>query len=169
MLQRQVSASICRSLRTGASATSRWSSCRERDGRSRLGLSSSAGAALREIKERMRPLGPGVVELSLDDDRGVATLALDNPERCNGESERGRQALLCLKGCYRYCLSVDEKICVVRVCVLRKGRWMVVCCTVSLVTSYQYVCRHLIVGCVMHMSATPLLAIGDRVVHIRTW
>ena len=114
MLQRQVSASICRSLRTGASATSRWSSCRERDGR--RGLSSCAGAALREIKERMRPLGPGVVELSLDEDRGVATLALDNPDRCNGESERGRQAQLCLKGCYRLCHSVDEKICVVRVC-----------------------------------------------------
>lgn len=43
---------------------------------------------MRDFKERLRPLGPGVVELCLDDDSGVATLVLDNPDRCNGESNK---------------------------------------------------------------------------------
>ncbi|CAM9859444.1 unnamed protein product [Ectocarpus sp. 12 AP-2014] len=41
---------------------------------------------VREFKDRLRPLGPGRVDLFLDDRSGMATLVLDNHERCNALS-----------------------------------------------------------------------------------
>ena len=46
----------------------------------------STTAELHEFKDRLRPLGPGRVGLSLDHDSGLATLVLDNHERRNGEN-----------------------------------------------------------------------------------
>lgn len=84
MLQRRVTAAVCRNLRTDASGTSRWLTGRE-FGHCKSALFSTDTIELRDFKERLRPLGPGVVELCLDDDSGLATLVLDNPDRCNGE------------------------------------------------------------------------------------
>lgn len=39
---------------------------------------------LEDIKERLAPLGPGQIRLCLDEGTGLATLVLDNPDRCNG-------------------------------------------------------------------------------------
>lgn len=86
MLQRQITAAVCRGLREDASAMSRWLAYREL-ARGKSLSSCAAGARTRDFKERLRPLGPGMVELCLDGDSGVATLLLDNPDRCNGESE----------------------------------------------------------------------------------
>lgn len=91
MFQRRVTAAVCRRLRTDASAISRCSTRRDfAHGNSALST-HAAGVELRDLKERLRPLGPGRVELCLDDGSGVATLFLDNPDRCNGESEEGRE------------------------------------------------------------------------------
>ncbi|CAM9417367.1 unnamed protein product [Laminaria digitata] len=49
---------------------------------------SGSAAELREFKDRLRPLGPGRVGLSLDNDSGLATLVLDNHERRNALSGR---------------------------------------------------------------------------------
>lgn len=51
---------------------------------------------MREFKDRLRPLGPGRIGLSLDNDSGLATLVLDNHERRNGEKERVLLFLLLL-------------------------------------------------------------------------
>lgn len=85
MFQRRITAAVCRSLRADASTTARHLACCRHFGRK--SLSNCAAGAGQAFKERLRPLGPGVVELSLDNDSGVATLVLDNPDRCNGESE----------------------------------------------------------------------------------
>lgn len=53
-------------------------------------LSSSSSrltTELREFKDRLRPLGPGKVDLSRDDGNGLAALVLDNQDRRNGEGE----------------------------------------------------------------------------------
>lgn len=42
--------------------------------------------ALRDFKDRLRPLGPGRVDLCLDDSSGLATLVLDNHDMRNGET-----------------------------------------------------------------------------------
>ena len=40
---------------------------------------------LRDFKDRLRHLGPGGIDMSLDDKNGLATLILNNHERRNGE------------------------------------------------------------------------------------
>lgn len=53
-------------------------------------LSSSSSrltTELREFKDRLRPLGPGKVDLSRDNGNGLAALVLDNQDRRNGEGE----------------------------------------------------------------------------------
>lgn len=115
MLQRWATAAICRSLRTDTSATSRWLTCREFGrGKSRLST-DAAGVAMADFKERLRPLGPGMVELCLDDDSGVATLVLDNPDRCNGESKRGSALLASSNVTAVRPRSTRTIVCVVRV------------------------------------------------------
>lgn len=55
-------------------------------------LSSSSSrltTELLEFKDRLRPLGPGKVDLSRDDGNGLAALVLDNQDRRNGEG-RGK-------------------------------------------------------------------------------
>lgn len=96
MLQRRVAAAVCKNLRTDAFAISRGLECQEFGGcGSKSAFSTkAAGVEMRDFKERLRPLGPGTVDLCLDDDKGLATLVLDNPERCNGE-RTGRESSNC--------------------------------------------------------------------------
>lgn len=58
------------------------SHCRCFNAGSRSGNSSPSSRA--EFLDRLAPLGPGAVELWLNDDTGLATLILDNHERRNG-------------------------------------------------------------------------------------
>lgn len=46
---------------------------------------------LREFKDRLRPLGSGRVDLSMNDENGLATLVLDNHDRRNGEKWRDKR------------------------------------------------------------------------------
>lgn len=46
---------------------------------------SKLHADLEGFRDRLKPLGPGKVDLILDDKTGLATLVLDNHERRNGE------------------------------------------------------------------------------------
>ncbi|CAM9989279.1 unnamed protein product [Scytosiphon promiscuus] len=57
-----------------------------RQSRSVASCLSGSTDLMRGFKDRLRPLGPGGISLSLDDENGLATLVLDNHERRNALS-----------------------------------------------------------------------------------
>lgn len=91
--------SVCLSFRTAVSAISKHRFCSDCNITASSSISSSSSScgssphrrserrrALRDFKDRLRPLGPGRVNLSLNDSSGLATLVLDNHDIRNGET-----------------------------------------------------------------------------------